>query len=461
MRPQSVLLPIVSIFSLCLCACSSQELLGQNQVASKSLPLICSPTAGDPQPGPTRPRWTLPRKGSPQATLQFLQSSKLADAAWTVILSEHCKTSRAFAVTLSTSELNALPQNCILSVSRNHTIDHFANDPLTSDQTHIAETGTAASEATLYNTTNGIRGSIVLAVIDDGVDFTHADLTDQAWVNSGEIAANGLDDDNNGFVDDINGWNFGSNLASPAPEGSADHGTHVAGLAAARMGNGVGGQGVMGSNVKIMGLNVFGSSSTTSTTFIVNAIQYAVDNGAEVINLSLGGRGSSSTMESVLQWAADNNVVIVAAAGNAGEVVTASNFYIPMGYAASISGFLSVGSSSLGTGAISSFSNTSTAFVEIAAPGSDPLSAGLLSTLPGSTYGRKQGTSMASPLVAGAAAIVRAWAKSRDLTLTAGDVEDILKSRAISLPTLATHIQEGRRLDVQSITEFLSNGCNN
>lgn len=433
--------------------CSSQELLGQNRVASKSQPLICSSTPGEPTPAPIRPRWISPTFVPTQIPYASWPN------AWTVVLASHCRTDSRFAKSFSQSDVQRLSRNCVLSASPDIALNHTSLDPLTTDQTHLEAIGLLSAEAVLSHPTSGIQSASVVAIVDDGVDLSHNDLSPNAWTNIDEIPANGIDDDRNGFIDDIHGWNFGSNIASPAPEGLADHGTHVAGLTAAKRGNGIGGQGVIGERVEIMALNVFGNSATTSTTSIVNAIQYAVENGADVINLSLGGRGSSAVMESTLQWAASNGVVIITAAGNAGETVSASNFYIPMGYAASIPGVIAVGSISIGSETLSSFSNRSNAFVEIAAPGSDLLSAGLLSTLPGSLYGRKQGTSMAAPLVSGAAALIRAWARTKTIALTAGDVEDILKSQAQRLPTLSAHIQEGRSLNMRAVSEFLSQGC--
>ena len=156
---------------------------------------------------------------------------------------------------------------------------------------------------------------ITVAVIDTGVDLTHPDLVDNLWTNVGEIAGDGIDNDGNGFVDDVFGWDFVSHDASP--NDAHGHGTHVAGTIAA----GNNGRGTTGIayGADIMPIRVLGNDGSGSSLDVAAGIRYAVDNGADVINLSLGG-GYSSTIDAALQYAEANDVFVVAASGNEGTV---------------------------------------------------------------------------------------------------------------------------------------------
>ncbi|MBY0384499.1 S8 family serine peptidase, partial [bacterium] len=238
----------------------------------------------------------------------------------------------------------------------------------------------------------------------------------------------------------------------PAQEAGSSHGTHVAGLAAAKDNNGIGITGVMGRNVKIMALNVFGSTGGAGVAEMVNALNYARSKGAHVINMSLGGPGSADIVKTTLQNAVASGSFIAIAAGNDDALITDSNFYIPMGYAKDINGAVSVGSVDAITLQRSSFSNYSTTYVEIGAPGSDSTApGGLLSTVPSNTYGYKQGTSMASPVVAGAAALLIGWAQSNGVILTPADVEAQLKSSADARGALSPYFMGGALLNLSNL----------
>ncbi|WP_264196518.1 S8 family serine peptidase [Microseira wollei] len=158
----------------------------------------------------------------------------------------------------------------------------------------------------------GYRGQgTVVAVIDTGVDYTHSDLDRNIWVNPNEIPGNNLDDDRNGFVDDVRGWDFVTDDSAPMDE--QGHGTHVAGIIAAEN-NGFGTTGVA-FNAKIMPVRVLGESGGSQSD-IAAGIRYAVDNGADVINLSLGGDFTSRQEANAIRYAAEKGVVVVMAAGN-------------------------------------------------------------------------------------------------------------------------------------------------
>lgn len=153
------------------------------------------------------------------------------------------------------------------------------------------------------------KGTVV-AVIDTGVDYTHKDLADNIWVNEGEIPGNGIDDDGNGYVDDVHGVDFVEGDSDPMDEHG--HGTHVAGIIAMTPGNG-GGVGVA-YGAKIMCVRAGQANGSFASTDIAKAIKYAADNGADVINMSFGGTGRSYLVESALQDAFPSCVLVAAAA---------------------------------------------------------------------------------------------------------------------------------------------------
>ena len=164
--------------------------------------------------------------------------------------------------------------------------------------------------------------SIVIAIIDSGVQINHPDLADNIWINEKEIPSNGIDDDHNGFIDDINGWDFVNNEASPEPkfkEGYTEdgiwHGTIVAGIAAAAGNNAAGIAGVTWRS-QIMPLKVLDDQGAGDTRNVMRAIEYAIVNGADIINFSFVGQGNSRSLEAAIRRAYEANIIIIAAAGN-------------------------------------------------------------------------------------------------------------------------------------------------
>ncbi len=246
---------------------------------------------------------------------------------------------------------------------------------------------------------------VVVAVIDTGVDYNHIDLKANMWVNSGEIAGNGVDDDGNGYIDDIHGINLIDPMKQGDPMDDMGHGTHVAGIIAMTPGNG-GGVGVAYGS-KIMAVKAGQANGTFASTDIAKAIQYAAVNGADVINMSFGGTGKSKLVEAALEDAF-GSCVLVAAAGNGGVPTTdyplnvpKEDFY-PAGYSY-VLGVMACDSAGNKAG----FSNWdylkyANCEYEMIAPGVD-----IFSTLPGNRYARWSGTSMAAPMVSAAAAIIR------------------------------------------------------
>jgi hypothetical protein len=254
---------------------------------------------------------------------------------------------------------------------------------------------------------------IVVAVLDTGVDRNHADLAGNIWTNAGEIANDGLDNDGNGYVDDVYGWNF-ANGNNNTLDGNR-HGTHVAGTIAAAN-NGFGATGVA-YNSRIMPVKVLSDSGSGSYSGVAQGIRYAVDNGADVINMSLGGGSTDSAVQSALQYASSRGVIVVMAAGNAGAAQP--------GYPASnaTSWGLAVGAVN-SSNQMASFSNragSNSSMRYVTAPGVQ-----VYSTLPNGGYGFLSGTSMAAPHVAGVVALML----SANPNLTDAQVRQIITATA-------------------------------
>jgi len=249
---------------------------------------------------------------------------------------------------------------------------------------------------------------VVVAVVDSGVDYTHSDLDANMWVNTREVVGNGIDDDGNGYIDDIRGWDFISNDNDPMDGNS--HGTHVAGTIAAEN-NGTGVTGVA-YNARIMAIRVLDNNGSGSSLGVANGIRYAADNGARVINLSLGG-SYSTNIYSAIQYATDRGAIVVMAAGNSG----ASQPDYPAFHATEYG--LAIGAVDSNSN-IANFSNragTNSAMRYVVAPG-----VSIYSTVPNNGYATYNGTSMAAPHAAGVVALML----SANSSLTPVDVRNIV-----------------------------------
>jgi subtilisin family serine protease len=237
---------------------------------------------------------------------------------------------------------------------------------------------------------------VVVAVVDTGIDYTHPDIDANVWINPGEIPANGIDDDANGFVDDVRGWDFvgtqsGAPIADNDPRDGHGHGTHVAGTIAAEGDNNLGVVGVAW-QAKVMAVKGIADDGFGPEAGLAAAIVYAVDNGADVINASFGGPGTSPTIRDAVDYAHAQGVVFVAAAGN--NNADAAGFY-PANLASAVT--VAALDAFDGKAYFSNFGNK----IDVSAPGVD-----ILSLQRGGGFLRNQGTSMAAPHVSGVAALI-------------------------------------------------------
>jgi serine protease len=296
------------------------------------------------------------------------------------------------------------------------------NDPSYGSQWGLSTIN--ASTAWNYYSTGS---NVVVAIVDDAIERTHADLSPNLWVNSAEIAGNNIDDDNNGYIDDINGFDVASNDNNPnPPSNSYDHGTHVAGIVSARSNNGVGVASI-GYSCKLMCIKATSSVGQVSNGY--DGIVYAAVSGADVINMSWGGPSSSTTAQNVINYANSQGCILIAAAGN-DNVNT--QFY-PAAY----SNVVSVAATT-STNAKAGFSNYGT-WIDVSAPGNN-----IYSTTVGNTYGNKSGTSMASPMVAGLAGLM----KSLNPSMPNADLINCLISTAANIdaqnPSFIGELGSGR-----------------
>lgn len=276
-------------------------------------------------------------------------------------------------------------------------------------QWHLMEIG--AEEA--WNYTRG-NHEITVAVIDSGIDFSHHDLSNQSWVNSGEIENNGIDDDGNGYVDDINGWDFRDNDNNPSP--GHHHGTFVAGLIAADDDNNlsVG----IAPNIKLMDLrfldnnNAFGGGDWG---MFADAVDYARENGAQIIHLSIQAYGiPPNSFYTAIKRAYDSGVVIVSVTGNNEDQVTYPGNYSEVIAVSAITKDREI-----------AFFSSPGDQNEICAPGED-----VYSILPGNNeFVKSSGTSYAAPLVSGTIALILSL--NSGLTLT--EIRSVLHETCIDL----------------------------
>lgn len=276
------------------------------------------------------------------------------------------------------------------------------------------------------------RGTgVVVAVLDTGVDYTHQDLAANMWVNTGEIAGNGLDDDGNGFVDDIHGYDFAYNDSDPMD--AYGHGTHVAGTIAAVADNGIGVVGVA-PEAQIMALKFIDDSGSGRVFDAIQALEYAVMMGAQVSNNSWGGGGFSTALSEAISLAGAAGHTFVAAAGNSSNNIASIPHY-PASFDAE--NLIAVAATNDDDG-LAYFSNYGFTTVDVVAPGRS-----IYSTLPSDSYGTKSGTSMAAPHVTGIVALLLA----QNPDLSPEEIRDLLVETSDPIAALASRSASSGRVN--------------
>ncbi len=336
-----------------------------------------------------------------------------------------------------------------------YAMDTLPNDPFFSQMWGLSNVGTQTSNIDAPQAWDFTTGSddVVVVVLDTGVDLQHEDLAPNAWVNSREVAGNGVDDDGNGLVDDINGWNFNDGTNQTFKSFSEDsHGTHVAGTIGAVGNNSKGVTGVAW-HVKIMSLKFLGGADGNgSTSNAVRAIYYAIDMrnrgvNVRVINASWGGRGDSQSLRDAISAANSAGILFVAAAGNGDKQTNGVGWNIdddpetPGMYARDFPNVISVAAVDQ-DGSLPSFSNYGHASVSLAAPG-----VRILSTVPGGGYSSGfTGTSMSTPHVSGIAVLL--W--SREPSLTPAQVKQRIVDTSDPLPSLVSLVARSGRANAYS-----------
>ena len=322
----------------------------------------------------------------------------------------------------------------ILKVEPNYRVRLLGvpNDPLFAQLWAMRNTGQTGGRANAdidavlaWDITTG-SDNVIVAVIDTGIDYTHQDLADNMWTNAREIPGNGIDDDRNGFVDDIHGYDFVNDDGDPMDEHS--HGTHCSGTIAGRGNNRIG---VTGINwqCKVMACRFLDENGSGTTDNAIDAINYAVANGADILSNSWGGGEYSEALAEAISNANDHGVLFVAAAGNDSRNTDLVPNY-PSCY--NFANVIAVAATDH-TDALASFSNYGQHSVHLAAPG-----VSILSSVLDNAYAKYSGTSMATPHVAGVAALLLAQYPSMSLSelkfrlMWTGDEIDALSSKTIT-----------------------------
>jgi thermitase len=290
---------------------------------------------------------------------------------------------------------------------------------------------------------------IIVAIVDTGIDYNHEDLRGVMWTNAGEIPGNGLDDDNNGYIDDIHGINTvqrdSENNATGEMMDTHSHGSHVAGTIGAQQNNGIGISGIA-SHVELMGIRTVPNSGDELDVDVVESFLYAAKNGARIINCSFGkdkNEGGQAVKEVIDFIGSRYGTLVIAAAGNSSR-----NIDTRLTYPASFSNpNLLVVASTTSSGRLSYFSNYGAKNVDLAAPGSN-----IFSTVPGNRYGSKSGTSMASPTTAGVAAEVL----SRHPSLTPEQLKDLLMKSVTKSRRIRRAINTQGRVDLYNALNMVN-----
>lgn len=307
------------------------------------------------------------------------------------------------------------------------------NDARIAEQTYLSDIGA-------FDVWSAVTGNpdLTVAILDSGIDLTHPDLEANLWINEGEVPGNGTDDDGNGYIDDANGYNF--NAATADNQDDKGHGTHGAGVIGAVGNNGIGGAGINW-NVNLLPLKITDADGKASLAAAVEAINYAIENHARVINASwvmtLSTPDKVNLLQTAIQDAVSAGIVFVAAAGNnAGQDIDATPLYPA---SLDVPGVVTVAAVDADH-VLASFSNIGANSVDLAAPGT-----GILSTALGGDFSSSAGTSVATTVVSGAAALMLAQKPS----LSPAEVRNILMETATPSASLSGKTVSGGTLNLK------------
>lgn len=345
-----------------------------------------------------------------------------------------------------------------------YALDAVTNDKYSDHQwAYSGDYNIGMTEA--WNMGKGANEEVIVAITDTGIDYNHVDLKNGMWKNPGEIQGNNKDDDKNGFIDDIYGWNFASgnnricDYKYTRNEYVDDHGTHIAGIINAAADNQVGIAGVASkANVKLMSIKIFGDDGSTTTAALIKGIRYADNNGASICNMSLGGDASKSFEDKFLyDTMKESDMLFICAAGNGTEATKGVGFDItthpqaPASY--DLDNIICVANMN-DTGVVDKSSCYSSTDVDIAAPGTDIASTVVdpKKTVTGA-YLSMTGTSMATPMVAGVAAMLKSYYG----TLTAEQMKEAILSGAKINDNLSNKVVKNRMLSAIGAMEHYQN----
>ncbi len=288
---------------------------------------------------------------------------------------------------------------------------------------------------------------VAVGVMDSGIQTNHEDLIDNIWVNTGEIVGDGIDNDGNGYIDDIYGWNCGDSNGDVSYV--SNHGIHVAGIVSAVTDNSKGVASIA-RNAKVASIKIFNSSKNTKLSYIIDGINYAKKNDINIINCSFGGTGWGSSSVSIVKSAIEAvpDIFFVIAAGNTTSASEANNDKVavyPSQLTKDLDNVISVANTT-SSDELNEKSHYGAKSVDIAAPGTD-----IYSTIPTSSYGTMSGTSMATPMVASAVAVMRAV----NPNITSKEIKETLCSSSDKLSTLTGKVISGGRLNAYNAVKAI------
>jgi subtilisin family serine protease len=319
----------------------------------------------------------------------------------------------------------------------------YSNDEKLNEQGHLFAMDYWPAYEYFFNE-NQIREDVRVAIVDTGILYTHPDLNCNMWPSIGRDLVN---NDNDPIDDDAQG-----------------HGTHVAGIIGACGNNGIGGTGIMGDHIQLMAVKTLDNQGRGDIDVVANGIDWAVENGADIINLSLEAPGRIQLIRDAIQRAVRSGVVVLGAAGNEGVEVS-DGYPVTPAIDSDIQGMISVGSVDSVNLQLSTFSNSGTAYVEIAATGSRYSQGsldGIYSTSVSGGYVRISGTSQAAPVVAGGVALIIGFLKSRNITYSPANIETYLRVKgATQSASLEGRISGGALLNLRVLKEKLAEDYGN